>query len=60
MLYVALDIGCIECGEGSEVLGIFKTEEAAQAVADAARKKQAENWAGEHHFEVHVIEGVTE
>lgn len=29
-VFVAVDIGCIECGEDSGVIGIFKTEAAAQ------------------------------
>jgi len=28
--YLAMDIGCIECGEGSHVIGIFKTRQEAQ------------------------------
>ena len=28
--FLAMDIGCIECGEGSEVIGIFDTEELAK------------------------------
>lgn len=50
MIYVAVDIGCIECGEGSNVLGLFTDKVKAQAVLDAAEKEQAANWHGEHHF----------
>jgi hypothetical protein len=31
--YVVVEIGCIECGNGSRVLGIFDSEEAALVAA---------------------------
>jgi hypothetical protein len=34
--YVAVDIGCIECGESTAVLGIFTHEKDAEAAAAAA------------------------
>lgn len=33
--FLAMDIGCIECGEGSDVIGVYKTlKEAEQAIKD--------------------------
>ena len=55
MYYVAVDIGCIECGESSAVLGIFKKEEDAQAVCDKAEVTQKANWTGQHYFEVFPV-----
>jgi len=52
MIYVAVDIGCIECGESSAVLGLFTDKIKAQAVLDAAEKEQAANWHGQHSFEL--------
>ncbi len=35
MSFVAMDIGCIECGEQTECLGLFDDTASAQAAADA-------------------------
>ena len=56
MFYVAVDVGCLECGEESAVLGIFENEQHAQTACDWAEKKQTENWGGEHRFEVFSVE----
>lgn len=57
MYYVAVDIGCIECGEDSHVVGVFTSEELA---AEANKKQIAfnEQWRGEHHFEVFPIDAI--
>jgi len=34
--FVAVEIGCIECGNGSRVLGIFSSEDEARAAIKAA------------------------
>ena len=52
VVFVAVDIGCIECGEDSNVLGIFATKEQADKVCDKAREEQLKNWRGQHIFEV--------
>ncbi len=52
MKYLAFDIGCIECGEKSRVIGVFDTRKKAQNSADKAEKIQRENWEGQHYFEV--------
>lgn len=57
-LYVAVDIGCIECGEPSHVLGVFTTAERAQAVANCAHEEQARNWHGQHFFKVFEVPDV--
>lgn len=54
--YVALDIGCIECGEPSHVLGIFNDPVDAGLVCVKAEKLQAKNWMGQHEFYVEEIE----
>lgn len=53
MTYVAVDIGCIECGESSSLLGVYNIEEAAYEVVRVAyeRYRQAE-WHGQHEFRV--------
>jgi hypothetical protein len=57
-VYVAVDVGCIECGEDSEVLGAFVSREQAEQVADGARIAQRENWHGQHSFFVQECEVV--
>ncbi len=54
-LYLAFDVGCIECGEESSVVGIFNTKEEAERACRKAEKKQEKNWTGQHSFEVFKI-----
>lgn len=55
-VFVAVDIGCIECRESSAVLGIFRSREEAEGVAEVAEVKQREEWGGQHSFEVFEAE----
>ena len=55
MYYVALDIGCIECGEPTEVLGIFTDEKIAEKVCEKNEKRQEAHWRGQHNFGVWKI-----
>ena len=50
--WLAFDIGCIECGEDSAVIGVYDTEDEAQTAAAAAAELQAANWTGQHQFVV--------
>ncbi len=50
--WLAFDVGCIECGEESNVIGLFDSEEEAQAACEIAREKQKADWHGQHSFEV--------
>ena len=52
MKYVVLDIGCIECGEQSAILGIFDNKQKAKEVMEKYEKIQSSNWTGQHHFEI--------
>lgn len=68
--YLAFDIGCIECGEPSAVLGVFMSRDEANLAAEHAERVQRENWRGQsalhaatsvcgrggHYFEVYEIE----
>ena len=60
MFYVAVDIGCIECGEDSAVLGVFDDEKAAQLVCNEHEERQAKDWHGQHYFQVFPIESLNE
>lgn len=49
-VFLAFDIGCIECGSSSAVIGTFATREQAQAACDAW---EALGWRdGQHFYEV--------
>jgi hypothetical protein len=54
-VYVAVDIGCIECGESSRVIGVFIRQEDADNAAEQAEKEQAANWGGQHEFIVQEV-----
>lgn len=54
--YLAFDIGCIECGESSAPLGLFKTAEEASKACEAASVLQQANWTGQHSFEIFPVE----
>lgn len=56
MRYLAFDIGCIECGEPSGVVGIYDTEEEASDAALMAQAKQSGDWQGQHIFHVFDLE----
>jgi hypothetical protein len=56
MRYLAFDIGCIECGEPSGVIGFFATEEEAVDAAELAKTRQKDNWEGQHTFRVFDLE----
>ena len=49
-VFVVVDVGCIECGEDSDVVGVFTVWEDAERAADVARDHQRENWRGQHDF----------
>ena len=55
MKYVVVDIGCIECGEQSGVLGIFTDKKEAEKTAKKYKEKQANNWSGQHYFEIFEV-----
>lgn len=57
-LYVAVDIGCIECGEDSAVLGVFTSEAEANDVLDDHEHRQSKNWTGQHHFRLFEIDAI--
>jgi len=50
MYYVVVDIGCIECGEDSGVIGIFKDKDVAEQNRVKYENNQAEHWHGQHDF----------
>lgn len=53
--YLAFDIGCIECGEESKVIGIFNTKEEVENACEEAEEEQKKHWTGQHSMEVFEI-----
>lgn len=56
MKYVVVDIGCIECGEPSSVLGIFTDKEKAIEISKKCEEYQEKNWIGQHYFEIYEVD----
>lgn len=58
ILYVAVDIGCIECGEDSAVLGVFEDADVALDVCNESCAYQKAHWNGQHEFMVYEVPGL--
>ena len=56
--YVLVDIGCIECGEESAVIGIYTSKKKAQRIRREHEKRQNESWNGQHIFEIFEIDEI--
>lgn len=57
-LWVAVDIGCIECGEESAVLGVFTDEGMAKVVTSEHQSRQSAGWTGQHEFMIFPVDDV--
>lgn len=51
-MYVVVNIGCIECGVSSNVVGIFNTQREADIVASLCYEKLDRREGGQNKFEV--------
>ena len=53
-LYILVDIGCIECGEESNVLGIYTDKQIAEGMKAFIEEKYDKGGAayGTHYFEI--------
>lgn len=56
MYYVVVDIGCIECGEPTNILGIFTDKDKALGILTHFSSLQAAHWHGQHSFELFECE----
>lgn len=56
MKYILVDIGCIECGESSRIIGIFHDIEKAEEIKNKCVEIQMQHWTGQHYFEIFTIE----
>lgn len=52
MRWLAFDVGCIDCGEASAVIGVYTTRVEAEAACETAKQKQRADWHGQHSMEV--------
>lgn len=55
--YLVFDIGCLECGESSKPVGLFSTQEEAQAAIDRYVTNEPGTWGraewkGQHCVEI--------
>ncbi|MBO1510151.1 DUF7336 domain-containing protein [Metabacillus bambusae] len=56
MYYVVLDLGCAECGESSNILGIFTSiEQAKKAVKEYKEKNRLDEYS-DHEFFIYKID----
>lgn len=53
--WLVFDIGCIECGEESDIVGLYDTKEEAVAASIVASEKQQQHWSGQHEFEIYDL-----
>ena len=60
-MWLVFDVGCIECGEDSTVVGVYRTRDEAERAAEAYRPQDADGWGrpewnGQHDVSVYPIE----
>jgi hypothetical protein len=56
MYYVVLDLGCAECGESSNILGIFTSIEQAEKAVDEYKEKNRLDEYSDHEFFIYKID----
>lgn len=56
--YLVFDIGCLECGEESSIVGVFSNKKNAEKARNKAEEKQKKNWTGQHSFEIFELPDV--
>ncbi len=50
--WIVVNIGCIECGVSSDIVGVYATEAEAKKVAEACRAKLSWRESGQNAFAV--------
>lgn len=51
-MFIVVNIGCIECGVSSNIVGVFESESVANQIADDLQKTHSWREGGQNHFEV--------
>jgi hypothetical protein len=54
-MYILVNIGCIECGVPSNIVGMFSSEKKAQDLAIALGKSHGWRHGGQNSFEVFPV-----
>ena len=54
--YMAFQIGCLECGEQSEILGLYDDAASAQSECQRASEAHKKDWDGQRDFVVYDLE----
>lgn len=54
-MWVVMDIGCIECGESSNVVTLCNKEDVAREMARRLNESELTWQGGQHHFEAFEI-----
>lgn len=59
-MYLVFDVGCLECGEPSQVVGIYQTADEAQTerdeYLDGGTRWGRTGWCGQHSVEIYPVE----
>lgn len=50
MSWTVVDVGCLECGEDTQIVGVVKTEAEAQLLCDKLYKAGYDFTDGQHEF----------
>jgi hypothetical protein len=56
LYYVVLDLGCAECGESSNILGIFTSIEQAKKAVNEYKEKNRLDEYSDHEFFIYKID----
>ena len=51
-MWIVVNIGCIECGVSSDIVGVYDNEDEAKAVAETLDDKASWREGGQNSFEV--------
>jgi hypothetical protein len=54
-MYLVMNIGCIECGVTSKIVGLFSEKVRADAVASACNERHGWRERGQNNYEVHKL-----
>ena len=56
MYYIVLDLGCAECGESSNILGIFTSLDEAKKALNVYKEKNHLDEESDHEFYIYKID----
>lgn len=59
-LWLVVNIGCIECGVSSNIVGLFDNQERADAIAETLDEKMSWREGGQNSFEVFALPALNE